>query len=111
LIVDGESFDIINKASYQNKDAYLNKHQGASPSVMLNHLYKFSAPMMNKNYNPSSHNPSFAYFDTKHNSESKMIRFQVPSTGSESITTATSKRKISGKFSPSYKNQSPTNSR
>ena len=46
-----------------------------------------------------------------HNSAAKLIQFQTPSTGGESNTTATSKRKISSKIVPNYVAQSPADSR
>lgn len=47
----------------------------------------------------------------QHNSAAKVMKFQTPSSGTESITTATSNRKISSKILPSYGVQSTADSR
>lgn len=61
--------------------------------------------------NPRNYIESFK-FETpvSHNEPGKLLKFATPSTGAESLTTATSMRKISDKMAKNYGVQSPEDS-
>jgi hypothetical protein len=82
--------------------------QGKNPEVKLGN--KRNVQMTPLNSNLQKYIESFKFETPLHSGGGKIMQFATPSSNGESITTATSMRKISHKFSPRTNVQSPAES-